>query len=211
VTARAYAWTKERIVDGTYAGGELISEGQVAAALAVSRTPVREAFLRLSADGFLQLFPKRGAVVVAVTAGEVADVLGARQLVEGWAAQQVAVAGDPTRLLEELGDCLERQRTAALTGDHRAFQEADRAFHHAVVRAAGNGLLVAFHRTLRDRQLRMGASAVLADPRRTDRILTEHAQLLARLAAGDPDGARRVSDAHLAATRTALTTRTGIR
>jgi DNA-binding FadR family transcriptional regulator len=55
----------------------------------------------------------------------------------------------------------------------------------------------------------MGASAVVAAPGRAGSILAEHAELLARLAAGDPDGARRASDSHLAGTRGALSDRTG--
>ena len=63
----AYSFVKEQIVLGVYAGGEMISEGDVAAQLSISRTPVREAFLRLQAEGWMRLYPKRGALVVAVT------------------------------------------------------------------------------------------------------------------------------------------------
>ncbi len=50
---RAYDHTRERILDGEYAQGRLIGEGEVSAAVGVSRTPVREAFLRLEAEGLL--------------------------------------------------------------------------------------------------------------------------------------------------------------
>lgn len=64
---RAYRFTKAGILDGTLPAGELISEGQVARPLQLSRTPVREAFLQLQAEGLLKLFPKRGALVVPVS------------------------------------------------------------------------------------------------------------------------------------------------
>jgi DNA-binding GntR family transcriptional regulator len=203
-TDRAYAWTKARIIDGTYAGAELISEGQVALELGLSRTPVREAFLRLTAEGLLRLFPKRGALVVPVTAAEIRDVLQARGLVEGWACAQVAAAGPAPELIAELRSYLARQRTATADGDRRAVQEADRAFHHAVVKAAGNVLFTGFHAGLRDRQLRMGAWAVVGHPQRLESILDEHARLIARLEAGDAESARRLSDDHLEGTRHAL-------
>ena len=60
---RAYTWARDRIFDGTFGTGEMISEGEVCNALGISRTPVREAFLRLSSEGVLELFPKRGAFV----------------------------------------------------------------------------------------------------------------------------------------------------
>ena len=69
-TDRAYAHVKTGLLDGTYPDGHLLSEGEVAAALQMSRTPVREAFLRLQAEGFLRLYPKRGALVVPVTPTE---------------------------------------------------------------------------------------------------------------------------------------------
>ncbi|WP_223286039.1 GntR family transcriptional regulator [Kocuria atrinae] len=57
---RAYAHAKARILTGEL-DGELLSEGIVADELGVSRTPVREAFLRLQAEGLMRLYPKRGA------------------------------------------------------------------------------------------------------------------------------------------------------
>src|ERR1700712_4805388 len=105
----AYEHMKEQIVLGTLAGGEMISEGEVATELSISRTPVREAFLRLQAEGWMRLYPKRGALIVAVTPDEIDDVLAARQLVEGNAAALVAedTAGRPA-LLARLDDCLNR-------------------------------------------------------------------------------------------------------
>src|ERR1700758_2967612 len=87
---RAYAFVKRQIVSGAYPGGTLISEGEVSAAVEVSRTPVREAFLRLEVDGLLRLYPKRGALVVPVSAAEVRD---ARLAGEQHAARAVIQAG----------------------------------------------------------------------------------------------------------------------
>src|SRR5215210_9105741 len=85
---RAYAWVKEQILEGIYPGGELLSEGEVARRLEMSRTPVREAFLLLEAEGLLRLYPKRGALVVPVSAAEVTDVMETRELVESFAIRR---------------------------------------------------------------------------------------------------------------------------
>ena len=90
---RVYAFVKERVLAGAYPGGELLSEGEVAEALKVSRTPVREAFLLLEAEGLMRLYPKRGALVVPVSPDEVRDVVETRRLVERHCAE--AVAADP--------------------------------------------------------------------------------------------------------------------
>ncbi|NKS66646.1 GntR family transcriptional regulator, partial [Rhodococcus hoagii] len=54
------------ILSGALPGGELISEGEIASRMGSSRTPVREAFLRLEAEGWMRLYPKRGALIVPI-------------------------------------------------------------------------------------------------------------------------------------------------
>src|ERR1700760_211505 len=99
---RAYAFVKRQIVSGSYAGGTLISEGEVSAAVEVSRTPVREAFLRLEVEGLLRLYPKRGALVVPVSASEIRDVLDARLMIEQHAARTAIGTGRHQELAAEL-------------------------------------------------------------------------------------------------------------
>jgi DNA-binding GntR family transcriptional regulator len=86
---RAYALTKELVLTGELPGGHLFSEGEIAERLGVSRTPVREAFLRLQAEDLLTLIPKRGAVVVPVPPGEAEDVLDAREAIETAAVRRL--------------------------------------------------------------------------------------------------------------------------
>src|SRR3954447_25770308 len=86
---RAYLHLKQRILSREYAGGSLLTEGEIADAVGVSRTPVREAMLRLSTEGLLRLYPKRGALVVSVSADEVRDIMEARELLESHAVELV--------------------------------------------------------------------------------------------------------------------------
>ncbi|MDL5157779.1 GntR family transcriptional regulator [Actinomycetospora termitidis] len=204
---RAYQHTKAGILDGTLPGGDLISEGQVAEALAMSRTPVREAFLRLEAEGLLRLFPKRGALVVAVSPAEVEAVLEARELVEGHAVTKLCAAPEAERaaVVDRLRDVLTEQRAAFVAGDERAFAEGDRRFHTVLVESAGNPILSELYHSLRDRQLRMNLGSMLGHgPARAQEILGQHEAILAALG---PDRSReahgRLSE-HLDATRTAV-------
>src|SRR6201987_1150090 len=91
---RVYQWLRARILDGRFAGGRLLSEGEIADAVQVSRTPVREAFLQLAAEDMLELYPKRGALVVPGTAAELREVLVARAVLEPSAARIVARRSD---------------------------------------------------------------------------------------------------------------------
>lgn len=201
-TDRAYAHTKSRLLDGTYPGGSLITEGDVSVAVGVSRTPVREAFLRLQAEGLLRLYPKRGALVVPVSAREVDDVMETRALVERFAVEKVIASDGHAQAGARLADALARQRKLRRSPD--SFTEADRDFHGLLVAATGNQVLVDLYASLRDRQLRMGVSALARDPGRIDRILDEHAELVGAVAAGDREAALACVERHLRGTEAAL-------
>lgn len=193
---RVYAFVKQRILDGAYAGGELLSEGEVAEALEVSRTPVREAFLLLEAEGLMRLYPKRGALVVPVSPGEVRDVMETRLMVEAHAAARVA-DDPPPGAVDELRALCDRQEEMLDADDLPGFVEADRAFHHAMVAAAGNAILTRLHDSLRDRQRRMVGATIRRDPALTRRYLAEHRALLEAVAAGDAATARRLLAEHV--------------
>src|ERR1700750_1255328 len=108
--ARVYAYVKERLLDGTFPGGALLSENELSQQLGLSRTPVRQAFVQLEAEGLLELYPKRGALVVPVAASEIEDVFEARLLVEEHCARRAANAG--ARLVADLAPLIAEQERA---------------------------------------------------------------------------------------------------
>src|SRR3954453_9643431 len=83
---------KERPPDGRFPGGPLLSENEIAQRLGLSRTPVRQAFVQLEAEGLLELYPRRGALVVPVAGPEADAVLEARLRMEQPAARRAAAA-----------------------------------------------------------------------------------------------------------------------
>ncbi len=204
---RAYRHTKAGILDGSLPGGDLISEGQVAEALAMSRTPVREAFLRLEAEGLLRLFPKRGALVVAVSPTEVESVLEARELVEGHAVAKLcaAAAGEREAVVAQLREELAVQRAAFAAGDETGFAEGDRRFHTVLVQSARNPILLELYSSLRDRQLRMNLGSMLGrGPARAEAILAQHEAILDALGPDAAAAAQARLTEHLVSTRTAV-------
>ncbi|MBF6243429.1 MULTISPECIES: GntR family transcriptional regulator [Nocardia] len=190
---RAYREIKERILTGALPGGELISEGEIATDLGTSRTPVREAFLRLETEGWMRLYPKRGALVVPIPSHEAEHVAHARYVVET-AAVRALTADDRPALIDALRDSLTRQRELVANlaaSDGRAlshFATEDTDFHRGYVVAAGNPLLTGFYDSLRERQRRMNSVALHRAPMNTARIVEQHAQLTDLIAAGDTAG-----------------------
>lgn len=178
---------KEQILEGIYPGGEMLSEGEVARALQMSRTPVREAFLLLEAEGLLRLYPKRAALVVPVSAEEIAEVLETRMIIERHCAAQVARRG-PGVLIEKMEALLAAQERHVTRNNRIGFVEADRLFHRAIVSANGNSILTRLHDSLRERQRRMGAAIVARDPSLQQRYLEEHRAIADALAAGRDTG-----------------------
>ena len=164
---RAYEFTKARILDGRFPGGALITEGNVATAVGVSRTPIREAFSRLASEGLLKVYPKRGALVVPVSAAEVESVMETRLLVEQFAIEKVIRSA--TELGSAPADAIARQERFAAVDDASGFIEADHEFHRIFVAAADNSILLQLHDSMRDRQNRMGLMALSRDDARTPR------------------------------------------
>lgn len=187
---RAYEHVKARILTGEL-DGHMLSEGVFAMELGVSRTPVREAFLRLQVEGLMRLYPKRGALVVPVGPHESREVLAARRVVE--CASVKEAIGDP-ELPDTLADLLEQQREAVGTP---RFGELDAAFHTALVEAAGNSLLSGFYQGLRDRQIRLIATAVRTVQERSDEILAQHAEIVAGVREKDVDRVEALLAEHL--------------
>jgi DNA-binding GntR family transcriptional regulator len=199
-TERAYAFTKGRVLDSTFAGGELITEGEVAEALGMSRTPVREAFLRLEGEGLLRLYPKRGALVVPVSVGEVEAVMETRMLVERFALDKVLAGGPAAAIADDLDAAIAEQEKRAAAGDPDGFVVVDREFHTRFVTAAGNPIITGLYDALRDRQRRMIITSLLIDRKRIDSIMVEHRALADAIRAGERERAQTVLEAHLRGT-----------
>jgi DNA-binding GntR family transcriptional regulator len=191
---RAYDYVKERLLDGRFAGGTLLSENEIAQRLELSRTPVRQAFVQLEAEELLELYPKRGALVVPISPSEAEDVLEARLLLEQHCARRAAAAG--AGLAAQLSDAIADQERALAAGG-RNFARADRRFHRAIVAAAGNPLLTRQYDALRDRHQRIAAATIARDPTRIARFLAEHREIAAALERGDGEAAAKLTAAHL--------------
>ncbi|MEU0373958.1 GntR family transcriptional regulator [Streptomyces sp. NPDC006283] len=192
---RVYTHIKQAVLDRRYEGGTLLTEGELADAVGVSRTPVREALLKLEVEGLIRLYPKKGALVLAVSAQEIRDVVETRLLVEEFAVRKAVPA--PAALVARLEELLAEQKRHAAAGDLAAFAVSDRCFHAEIVKHAGNEILSRLYDQLRDRQLRMGVAMMQALPDRITRNHDEHSEILDRIRAGDADGAAACVRGHL--------------
>jgi DNA-binding GntR family transcriptional regulator len=196
--ARAYEVAKERLLDGSYEPGTLLSENEFAKELGISRTPVREAFLQLEAEDLLDLYPRRGALVKPISPSEADDVLEARLLIETHCAARVAAGGREVvaALRASIADQEQALRHSGTVGGP-GFVIADREFHRLIVAANGNDLLTRQYDALRDRQQRIAATAVARDPGRIAEFIREHGAIADAIDQRDPESAVKSVAAHL--------------
>lgn len=185
---QVYGHVRELILDGEIGAGELITEGQFVEATGLSRTPVREAFLRLEAEGWLKLYPKRGALVVPVQPEEKEQVLEARQLIETHAMTTIAASASAAEMVSKrLLEITDQTREAMDADDITAFTTLDAEFHLVLVNSSGNDILSDIYRGLRDRLRRMTTRSVWNDKTRMEAIVKDHRELAEIVAQRDVD------------------------
>ncbi|PQP24429.1 GntR family transcriptional regulator [Rhodococcus opacus] len=188
----AYEWLKNTIITLPRDEEMFLSEAQVAASSGISRTPVREALLRLEAEGFIRRVPHKGAFIPALSDSDVEAIMQARRVVEEWSVTEVAP--QPGLVPDRLRILLDLQENDT---DPVDFIAHDLEFHTAIIRAAGNPLMNNFYSSLRDRQMRMGIRIVMADETRKKQVLIEHRAIADAIAAGDPQAAVQAVREHL--------------
>jgi DNA-binding GntR family transcriptional regulator len=199
---QAHDRLRSMILSGELAPREQLRQELLAGKLGISRTPLREALNRLVSEGLVEFRPRRSAVVAEFTrAGAEADY-EARRILEPAAARLAAARRDPAALAALAAAV----RTAGEAGDDLGRQfEANPAFHHALVAAAGNRHLTRFADELWSGRVAPyvhARQARLPDRLRCDR--EEHAEIAKLVAAGDAEGAARAVDAHLGTALAAL-------
>lgn len=185
------------IVMGVLKPSESIKEAEIAERLGVSRTPVREALLRLSTLGLVDIFPQSGTRVAPIRLEKVRAAQLIREAVEVEVVRRVCrVVTD--KQLGELTHLIEDQKVAAERGDLRRLFQLDEDFHRSIHAAAG---LMTVADELEDLKVHLNRLRYVSVhwPRGADKITGEHEEILAAIRARDEDRAARAMTVHLRA------------
>lgn len=179
----AHTHIRAGILSGEYAAGSMLSESALAAALSVSRTPVRTALSRLQDEGFVTIYPKRGALVRELTAHEVREAAQVRHALET-AGIQLADPGMRGDLEQRLRPNLGQQEIALADKDFHAFARLSLQFHRGFAELSDNTMMLAFYDRIQDRQY----LSIVRNPTVSSSgglLLDEHRALLTAAVAGD--------------------------
>jgi DNA-binding GntR family transcriptional regulator len=186
------AAVRQRIILGQYAGGERLTEEQIAADFTASRMSVREALRVLNAEGFIVMRPYFGTFVATLTQKQASDLLevqgGLEAMAAGLAARRRSAAD-----LGELRDIVGQGRRAAV--ENKATSAALHGrFHSVLARAAGNESLVTVMVQIRYKVDWVYATTVRRPQRDS---WEEHSRIVDAIETGDPDLAAKVAQVHV--------------
>ncbi|MFC9359063.1 GntR family transcriptional regulator [Rhodococcus sp. NPDC057014] len=192
---QAVAAVRAAIDDGRMKPGVKYSVYQLAEGLGISRTPVRDALLRLEEVGLIKFEARQGFRILLPQPKEIAEIFAVRLALELPAVRKAATASDPT-----LSNALLRQqrlmRDAAAVGDEHQFAHHDLGLHDLILDAADNSRARAIVKTLRETTRLLGANT--ADKTRTlTDIDDEHTPVIDAIIAGHPDEAEAAMRGHL--------------
>lgn len=202
---RVYQALKHRILAGMLEPGSRLVELQLATEFSVSRTPVREALKRLTAEGLVRLDPVRGIVVSDVDARELEEIFVVREVLDGLAARLAAGRVSQTDLTK-LHLLMDMMRDAVKTGQWEGMVQANIKFHDVLHQAAGNERLRHLTRNLLDFVRRFSTEA-FASQERAAEVLAEHEEIIKAMEARDADLAEKMARRHVETAREYMASR----
>lgn len=191
----AYGRLKEEIRSNRMPPEYRAPETEVAMQLGMSRTPVREALIRLEAEGMVELIPRRGMRVLPVRIQDMREIYDVLTAVEPEAAAALAARKPSAQALAPLIETMGAMERALAAGDLNAWAQADDGFHHTLLALNGNRRLEAIAGTLYDQahRVRMFTLHLRDLPTQSTQ---EHRLILDHLRAGNAEGARRAFRQH---------------
>lgn len=198
----AYQTLRERILALEMAPGADLDEAGLVESLGMSRTPVREAIIRLASEGLVTLTPNRGARVASISLDEVRAFFEAFDLCQRAMTRLAAVRrrAQDIKRIETTGKAFE---AAARRGDTNAMARTNFDFHMAIADASGNPWLARFFGDLLNQGMRLSHLALVYDPpsgrnpsQHGRAIVDEHRRMVDAIVSGRADAAEKLATAH---------------
>ena len=188
---------RKRIVDGDVRLGQALSESDFAQQLGVSKTPVREAFLRLKTEGLVDIQPQRGTFVFNMLPSELEKLISVRTMLET-SALQSAMRRDAAGLGHALAAIATTMKTAATARSGDRYRELDGKFHRSIIEHSDNGFLASCYDSI-DFRFRALRNRLADRPWINARTLIEHRALAALVGGGHVGKAKALLNRHLRA------------
>jgi DNA-binding GntR family transcriptional regulator len=186
---------RELILTGKLPPGTRLRQEDLAQRMMISRTPLREALMKLEQEGLIVVLPRRGFRVIELNLTEAIELYELREMLDGLAARLAAEKATPEVL----------RRLAELVGQMDACVKADNAddwlvhhgeFHEEILRASGNSRLMPLIANIR-LTIRRFHPLLLTTKNRLYRAFREHEAIFRAIRGHDADRAERLARAHI--------------
>jgi GntR family transcriptional regulator, rspAB operon transcriptional repressor len=194
-SARIYTDLRAALLSLRRQPGEVISEAEIAMAYGVSRTPVREAILKLADDGLVEIFPQSGIYVSRIPLAALPEAIIIRKALEETTARLAAQRATSSQILT-LHSIVQSSHEADADNDREAFHQSDERFHAAIAEVAGHPGIWTLIQQVKLQVDRYRRLTLPQAGRITDAII-EHEAILAAIEAHNPRRARQAMEAHL--------------
>ncbi|HAQ39987.1 MAG TPA: GntR family transcriptional regulator [Clostridiales bacterium] len=199
---------RKAILDGKLAQNERIMETAVAEELKISRTPVREAFRKLEAEGLVEYHPKRGTVVRSITKESIIEIYDMREVLEGLAVRLVCIKGYKV-VIASLKDTVENMEKANDEGAYETLYALHDQYNKTVLEAAGSkrlkeNLLNLYEYIVSFRKI------TLSHNQRRSISVADHKKIVDLIAEGNPEAAEEYCRKHIRKAKETLLNKLGI-
>jgi DNA-binding GntR family transcriptional regulator len=177
----AYEGLKENILKGKLLAGEIYSELELARTLGISRTPVREALIRLSADHLIAFHPRKGISVNYFNKEDIENLFELRQIIECAVATKIkGLSREQIQIMQKL---VADQEADLRESGGDAFFELDRKFHLFFIESCGNRFMVQTNNNLRN-YIATSSRSALMQKGRPEEVVREHHAIVEAISAG---------------------------
>lgn len=190
---------REGILTGEFASGTRLPQLQLAAQLGISRTPLREALMKLEQEGLINLLPGGGLRVTLLNLDEAVELYDIREVLDGLAAR-LAAERISERGVRDLERHQARMKECLIRQDAHSWFVAHVAFHDEIFRASGSGRLVGLSAVVR-LSIQRFHPVLLTTPNRLADAYREHSQIFEAIRVHDAEAAERLARAHIVSAR----------
>ncbi|QUL98195.1 MAG: GntR family transcriptional regulator [Candidatus Fermentithermobacillus carboniphilus] len=200
---KVYAKIKQAITEGVFPPGTRLVENELAERLKVSRTPVREALLRLSREGLVTVLPRRGVLVESLSLKDVEEVFLLREVLEGLAGA-LAAQRITENEIKKLEDVVKASLEAAERNDQEEAIRLNGVFHSIILEAAKSPRLTELLNVVLG-QISTYRRISMSQPGRPRAAAEEHARILNALKDNNPEEAETLLRQHASNAREIVT------
>jgi DNA-binding GntR family transcriptional regulator len=198
----AYSYIKEQIINGDLSAGQDIDEEKLQSQIGVSRTPIREALMRLQNESLVDIYARKGIIISPITMQMIENVYQVREIIEPSIVKIVGYDLDKDILSAFKDEFAKEQHNMTERQLNWYYIESDNRLHSYLISQCKNQMLVKIMNNILDHNQRIRIQSYMA-ARRYINSNREHVELLEALIQGDLDGAEVLMKEHIISSRRA--------